>query len=328
MAAVVSRGTRWTQDAAQKALEDHKYIKVGAKGSNIVITGAEGHWKKFPRDIYVSAYRMVGTPEDVAAALAQLGADEATIQQALENAYSYSNTREGGAMQARYLAEKQAATESRKVAAATKKVSVTAEAPQATLARLRAIASQLPQATGAPRATAGGVAGASGKKGGRRVPLLERLQTAQASGKVLDVSNMTAEGGNIKLATRNTTGKSSKIGPEGVAVVSSNPANFEAAMRMLGPEYQHFVALYNQKYAARSKPVAVVAAVAAKPLSPPRMPAATVVAKPLSPPRVAVQPQLPLAPARATSPTRGALPVAVPRAGLMKLPQLPGFGAR
>ena len=43
---VVSKGMRWSQEAANKARENHQYIKVGPKPGYLLLSGAAGRWKK------------------------------------------------------------------------------------------------------------------------------------------------------------------------------------------------------------------------------------------------------------------------------------------
>lgn len=348
MATVVGRGMRWTRDQARKAQETHTYIKVGGNGGELLLTGAQRQWKKpaTAAVIYIPALRMAGNPADIAQLLQTLQVPQDQIAQYLASAYTAANTAEGGPMAAQFAAEVAAAQAYRDAQKAARGAQY--QAPAVTLDVLAAWAAQLPQAqtVTARTATAGAtaVAGAGGraaspKRGGRKKSLAERLRAAQTAGKVLDVSNLE----NIKMVTR-PTGKTAKIGPAGVPVVSSSFENFAAAMRQLGAGYEQFIPQYQGMIAGRVVPVAPMATgvaavqrapsprVAAPQLAPlptaARAPSPRQVVVPAIPQIPQLNPQVPqVAPlptvGRAASPRGQALPTLarLPQG----LPQIPGL---
>ena len=355
MATIVGRGMRWTQEAAQKANQGQFYIKVGDKAGDLLLTGAEKRWKQVEHagDIYVNALRIAGSPLAIQQLLTLHQLPQGDIAGYLQGGYSAANTAPGGALHDAFVQEVALAKAVHKQAKEAK--GVTATAPGMTLAQLHAIAVQLPHANpvNARTATTGGVVTLAGtispKRGGRKKPLIERLRAAQAAGKVLDVSNMTADGSGVKPIAR-PGGKTAKIGPAGVPVVSSDGNKFAQAMAMLGPGFEHFAAQYNQLAAAKVVPIQPLAAPLAYPMapiaayqplavyqpqplaayqplpqlarlpSPPRVPQLAALPRVPSPrvpsPRAAVIPQIPnlalLPVVRAQSPGRQGLPAGLP----------------
>ena len=365
MATVVGRGMRWTNEAAQKAAQGQYYIKVGDKAGELLLSGAEKRWKQPANagDIYIPALRVAGSPVAIQQLLALHNLQADQIAAYIQNGYSAANTGVGGALRASYEAELGQAKLVHQQAKQAKGTQPTA--PGMTLAQLKVIAAQLPQARAviARTATAGTTGGlvtvgtVSPKRGGRKKPLIERLRAAQAAGKVLDVSNMTADGSGVKPIAR-PGGKTAKIGPAGVPVVSSDAGKFAQAMAMLGAGFEQFAQQYNQLAAAKVVPVQPLMApivvpvvgipqlarlpsprgvgipqlarlpsprgitqLAALPTVVPRVPSPRTAAIP-------VMPMLaPLPTVRAQSPGRQGLPTALPQVpGLATIPAL--FGTR
>jgi hypothetical protein len=117
----------------------------------------------------------------------------------------------------------------------------------------------------------------SGEQVEKTINIADRLNKAVQAGKVLDVTNIEASGKgtrSIKLPTN----KSKKIGVIGLAIVSSDPNQYAAAVRMLeratGQNYQQYVNNYNQVYAQLPAPKPKVTA-ATKVGSPLRLAAGT-----------------------------------------------------
>lgn len=326
---------RWTNEQAVKAQANHTYIKVGAKGGEWSLTGAERQWKKpaTANVVYIPQLRIVGSPVEITQLLQTLQLPQGEIAAYLASGYTAANTVAGAAMSGAFAAELAQAQAFK--AAKKAQEAVRPAAPAVTLEVLAAWAAQLPGAhtVTARTATAGAAAGAgraaSPRRGGRKKTLAERLRAAQTAGKVLDVSNID----NIKMVTR-PAGKTAKIGPAGVPVVSSSFENFAAAMRQLGASYEQYIGAYQAMIAGRVAPVAPIAGLAMAPLprvpSParvPQIPAMPAVARVPSP-RQAVVPAIPqLAPlptvGRAASPRGTALPQlrALPT-GLPTIPRL------
>ena len=86
-----------------------------------------------------------------------------------------------------------------------------------------------------------------GSSSTRPTQLIDRVNLAQQSGKVLDVSNMDANGKGIR-AVNPPTRRSGKIGVSGMPIISNNYPDYSAAMRLLGPEYQQYADEYARLY--------------------------------------------------------------------------------
>jgi len=293
---VVSKGMKWTQDAAAKAAQNHSYIKVGDKSGHLLLSGAPGRWKKAETatDVYVPSLRVAGNPVLIRQMFIALGVPAADVERHLAVAYTAQNYQTS--MKAQFDAETAAYKAYKGQKDAVKEAT---GGPSVTLADLEYLVSELGKATTvartatSPRAAAASPRGA-GRGVGRVQPLAKRLADAVSKGKVLDVSKMdAAKGTGIKMIA-NPGQNSKKVGVAGLAIISSDAGTYAAAVRQLGPQYEPYVAQY---HAARKAPVVGAPAL------------------PVSPRGVA-----PLLPALARSPLAGGLPT-IP--GLLPTTALP-----
>jgi hypothetical protein len=293
---VVSKGMRWTQDAANKAAQNHQYIKIGTKPGHLLLSGAPGRWKKpeTAGDVYVPSLRVAGNPAMIRQLFIGLGVPAGTIDQHLANAYTAQNYQ--GAMKANFDREVAAYKAYKSSKDAEKKDS---GGPSVNLSQLQYFVDQLQSASTVARTTTGSPRAASpGGRATRVKALATRLADATSKGKVLDVSKYdTAKGTGIKMIARPGP-NSKKIGVPGLDIVSSDAGLYAAAVRQLGAQYEPFINQYNSMVAQKT---AVVV--------PPQMAAPTL---PAASPTAAVP----------TFPVGGASPLT----GGVALPTVPGAG--
>ncbi len=289
---VVSKGMRWSKEAADKALAEHKYIKIGDKAGNLLLSGAPGRWKNAATagDVYVPSLRVAGNPGVIRNLFVSRGSPAATVDAHLARAYTAANYQ--GPLAPQFAAEiaayKQYKGQRDAVKAAT-------GGPKVTLGDLEYLVKNLGTASTVARTTAAGTARPVSPGRTTRVQALsKRLADATKNGKVIDVSKVDRVKGTGAKTSKRPGGNSKKIGVPGLAIVSSDAGNFDWAMDQLGPDYQRFKALYRQALQTKTA-IAPAAAGFALP------PAATMV--PLGSPTAA----LPTFPA-GTSPVVGGLP--------------------
>lgn len=77
-----------------------------------------------------------------------------------------------------------------------------------------------------------------------RVRLLIKINQAKNTGRILDVSFMTDDYNGIRMIQKPGPG-SRKIGPKGLPIVSSKLDRYEHVIELLGPDYKHYLELYN-----------------------------------------------------------------------------------
>ena len=276
---VVSKGMKWSNDAAVKALQNHTYIKVGDKSGHLLLSGAPGRWKKVETstDVYVPSLRVAGNPALIRQMFIALGYAAGDVDARLAEAYNSQN----------YQTSKKAQFDAETAAYKSFKdqkdaVKVATGGPTVTLADLEYLVAELGKATTVARAATSPRAAAASPRGagrgvGRVQPLAKRLAEAVAKGKVLDVSKMdAAKGTGIKMIAHPGQ-NSKKVGVDGLAIVSSVPATYAAAVRQLGAQYEPWIAQYA---AAAARKTALVGAplvqVTVSPrAAPPALPALT-----------------------------------------------------
>ena len=264
---VVSKGMRWTQDAANKAAAEHKYIKVGQKPGHLLLSGAPGRWKKpeTAGDVYVPSLRVAGNPAVIRQLFIGLRVPAATIDQHLAAAYNVENFRT--ALKASYDQEVANYKAWKGQRDALKKA---AGGPSVNLEQLQYFVDQLQAASTVARTTAGSPRAGSPGRAPRVKALATRLADAAAKGKVLDVSKLNpVKGTGIKMIAAPGP-NSKKIGVPGLAIVSSDPALFAHAVRQLGAQYEPAIGQYNAIVA--QKTAVVAAPMAAPTLAPPISP--------------------------------------------------------
>jgi hypothetical protein len=261
MATIVNRGMRWSQEAAQKASAGHYYLKVGDKGGELLITGAEKRWKdpKYVSDIYVPQLRVSGNTTSIQQLLSTLNTPSDQISAYIQSAYTATNF--SSYKRNDFEAEVEAARLYFKAQKEAKASTPSNAPPPVTLGDLKTIVGGLDGAKKVAARTGAVVKPTSSRRltkkeattqrANNKKTLAERLHEAQNAGKVLDVSSMSDEGTNVKIISR-PTGKTNKVGPTGIAVVSSKPDRFIAAMGLLGPNFERFVSEYNSLVAISS----------------------------------------------------------------------------
>ena len=238
-ARVVSKGMRWTQEAAQRAVEGNYYIKVGDRGGSLTLSGASNYWKKNPRFVYLPDVRVAGNPEDVQMVLTQAGYIGTDVQKFMANAYTSQNTAVSAAQGGKAEHFQQEVNNYQQFRQEQQQQKGEATGPTVILDQLEYLVVNLPQAqharTGSRNSQASGQSGTKTgeKRAGRRVALDQRLRTLPP-GKVLDVSNMKDGGVGIKTIAipGETSGKISISSFP--SLVSSNVENFAQALEMLG----------------------------------------------------------------------------------------------
>ena len=246
-----TKGMTWSEEARQKALQQHKYIKLGGKGAHLLLSGALARWKK-PEgvaDIYIPSLRVAGNPAVIRQVLLKLGSPPQEVEAHIQNSYNSQNINDP-AVRARFDAEVDALKQYKKAVDTQKKYTA---GPAVTLDRLDYYLEHLDQTRVTARAPAAGspAAAPAGSPRGRVQPLLKRLQAAKAKGKVLDVTKMDpVKGTNVKMITLAPGTRKLGVNLAQLPLVSNNRENYVRAVQMLGPEYQGFVAQYdalNQK---------------------------------------------------------------------------------
>lgn len=264
---VVSKGMKWTQDAANKAAKNHQYIKVGPKSGYLLLSGAPGRWKKpeTAGDVYVPSLRVAGNPASIRQLFIGLGVSAADIDAHLARAYTAQNYQ--GAMKQAFDAEVAQYNAYKAQKDATKAAT---GGPDVTLDELEYFVSELGKATTVAKTTAGSPKAAGSPRGraGRVQDLTKRLADATAKGKVLDVSKMDLAKGTGAKMIANPGPNSKKVGVAGLAIVSSDPARFAAAVRQLGAQYEPYIAQYNAAVARRGAIAAPVGSPAGVPALP------------------------------------------------------------
>ena len=266
---VVSKGMRWTQEAANKAAQNHQYIKVGPKPGYLLLSGAPGRWKKpeTAGDVYVPTLRVAGNPAVIRQLFIGLGVPAADIDAHLARAYTVANYE--GAMKAAFAAEVAAYSAYKKAKDVNK---AAAGGPEVSLDDLEYFVAELGKATTVAKTTAGSpkTAGSPRGRAGRVQDLAKRLAEATAKGKVLDVSKMDlVKGTGAKMAIQPGP-NSKKVGVAGLAIVSSDGARYAAAVRQLGAQYEPYIAQYNAVVARKG---AVAAPLVTSPVGAPTLPA-------------------------------------------------------
>lgn len=235
-----------SQEKISKAKEQHQYIKAGVKqNNNVTINGAEKQWQKNPDVIYVGAYRLFGTEEQVREVLTNSGVPAEEQDQAIADAYTKDNTVEGGALHEQFLAEQEAAKSTPKQKAERPKYTqeeiLELGKRVGSLSRVKAEKPAKKAATVHKTESGGG--------GGRRVGSLADRLAALPDGQYLDVSTIkdTGAGSKVLAELPKETGRNKKRAVPGLSLVTSNAEALEKALRLL--EYSDAdVAKYSQAW--------------------------------------------------------------------------------
>ena len=237
-ATVVEQGMSWTEEANNKALASHNYIKIGRGSGHLLLSGAPGRWKKseFAGDVYIPSLRVAGNPNTIRELFISLRYPPSNIDQHLAASYTLGNYKT--TMKGNFDAEVESYKVYKKQKDMLKK---SVGGPTILLSDLEYYIRELPRARVALRTT---TRESLGVKARGLQPLAARLAKLTA-GKVLDVSKMDmVKFTGIKSMPR-PGANSSKIGVANLNIVSSDPVKYAKAIELLGPDYTHFLHDYN-----------------------------------------------------------------------------------
>lgn len=316
---VVPAGFRWSQGAAQKALEKGLFLRVGGpQVTRRFLSGAKRSWASTKPEenqtIFHTEYRITGTPEAVRTALQYAGVDAATINAVLATAISSANyTTTAADLYNQEIAQHNATR-------GNKPQTEGYEFEQILWFGKNIKSAVIQTKTGEQK----GAVTAHGRAGGAGESLADKVRKL-APGKVLDVSNMDLNTGKgVRTVTAPKTAKSGKYGSGRVPIISNDAERYVRAIRLAyGADgetaYAADIALVRGALGgdAGRLPAFTVAPPARMP-SPGRAP---------SPPRV---PGATLAPAPVFTAAGTAVPrIASPRVGALGgggLPAIPALG--
>lgn len=299
----VPANLRWSKALAETASENHYYLYVGGtKVGHRTLSGAERTWKKPGQgeNIFITAARVTGSPQDVAETLSYAGFSQAEINALFAEAINKDNYQ--SSKKAEYDAEVAAYK-----AIADKKTA----APTYAFSSLGWFADNLGAAKVSSKAGEKKGAAAAGK--GRRGESLAEKLKGLAAGKVLDVSAMDlATGSGVRtINTPKPTGRSGKAGSVAIPIVSNDLARYIKALELAygaGAQQQYAadIDLVRRMLTARAAPAAPVATPGARAPSPLRVPGQALAAPPRLVPAVASPPRTIAGPAQ-TIPTLATL---------------------
>lgn len=233
-----------SQEKISKAKEQHQYIKAGVKqNNNVTINGAEKQWQKNPDVIYVGAYRLFGTEEQVREVLTNSGVTVEEQDQAIMEAYTKDNCAEGGVLHEQFVAEQEAAKSTPKQKVERPKYT------QEEILELGKRVGSLSRVKAEKTAKKVPTTHKSESGGGRRVGSLADRLAALPEGQYLDVSTIkdTGAGSKVLAELPKETGRNKKRAVPGLSLVTSNAEALEKALRLL--EYSDAdVAKYSQAW--------------------------------------------------------------------------------
>ena len=261
----VKKGMNWSQEMADKAAREHKYIKIGPKSGTLYLSGAPKRWEdpEYRNLLYIPyPLRIVGQPQNINKLFNMMQLNENQRQMYLNTAYTSNNYNTSKKQQfERELEELNAYKEANKRAKKNTKF---------TLDDLDQLVGSLKNAEKQKRASKGkktkrGKRKVKGKRSPKEVTrrgknLSDRLVSlmnenqrlpSNKKAKVLDVSKMNPETmtGIKKIDAVGPTSK--KVGVQGVPIVSSVPEYYSMALRNVKdvvPNYKDFIEAYNQQY--------------------------------------------------------------------------------
>lgn len=152
----------WSMEAAEKARQNHQYMKVGESG-NLQLSGAPRRWEKAETagDVYVPFYRLVGQPALIRQTLVAAGENPTEVDRQLGQAYSAQNYQ--GGMQGAFEAE---LAQYEQFKAGRRRSRQSTAGPTVTLADLVYFTENSDQAMASARAAEG--TSPRGRKGGKR----------------------------------------------------------------------------------------------------------------------------------------------------------------
>jgi hypothetical protein len=217
----ILKSLRFEAKMMKKASDKKTFVRVTSQeGKSITdrrITGVKNVWTKFPRDVFSTAFRISGTPEDITLALRNANVSEIDIQNALANAITSTNW--NNTAKAIYDLELKEYKDVKDTEVKTKPTSnFNLKGGNGAWLRKAKISSGVVKVE---KKTVG-------KGGGRGKSLGERIKSLEP-GRVLDVSKMLANLTGAKRAAAPGL-NSQKRGVPGLALVSSDPTNYYNAL--------------------------------------------------------------------------------------------------
>lgn len=243
-AQIISRGMRWTPEMFKRAEKGQFYYKIGDKGGQLLISGAQARWKRpeFAEYIYIPSLRVSGKPEDLYKLLQSVVQNESKIREYLSSSYTSSNVsvpQKNGGMMEQFEAEVSEFGKFRETQSTTKEPGsnsginlVMLDSLIGSLDHAEAIRKSRPVKQ-APIPNAAGTGQVlQPKRAGRRLPFSTRIHNLR-NGQVLDVTNMREDGTGAKVILQPGP-NSGKIGCSLVSgIVSSNLETFRMALTQL-----------------------------------------------------------------------------------------------
>lgn len=229
---VTPPGYNYSPEAVAKAAAAGKFLHVGGEKSvtKRTLSGAPGYWNSDDPDeqriIYIAepAYRLTGTPEQVAQSLRYRSIGPAEIQRVIDNAITRDNYNTTKA--------KEVEVEMAKAEAAK---TVKPKKPAYTLENCIYFASKLDQAKILSKGASNGagVAVSGGKRGNRSASLAQRLAKLGPN-KVLDVSaiDMQTGSGAVPKPTPGENARSGKYGTNNIPIISNNLEKYRRAIEL------------------------------------------------------------------------------------------------
>lgn len=263
---------QWTQDAANKAAEKAKFIRVNLQGNKPTprfFSGYKRSWYNSVKPeelntIFVPEYRISGTPEAVRAALVNALGNQAVVEQALANAITRDNWQLPHNVQ--FIEQELARIEQVKAK----------EAPSVPIDwnLIKTCADNLDKATPLTKGgnVAKGVHLAPGRASAGRS--LKDKVLSRGEGQAYDVSGIdlnTGHGGRSVRAPKNMTkaGKTGRITVAGLRIQSNDPERYRKAIELTygpqglqtyAPQIQEFDRQYREHQASQQYQASVMPA--------------------------------------------------------------------
>lgn len=216
-----------TQEKIIRAKEAHQYIKAGPKQSNpVTITGAQKQWQQNPDVIYVNAYRLFGTEDQIREVLTNTGVSQEDQDAAISSAYTKDNTVEGAELYQEFLEEQAAVKNNPKQKREVKQYTpdeisdLAKRASNLTIVKAEKPAKKVnKQSETAPKRSAGS---------------LSDKYSNLKEGQYLDVSTIKESGAGSKVTglPKDSTRSKKRVVP-GLSLVSSSAENLEKALNLL-----------------------------------------------------------------------------------------------
>ena len=223
-------------ERVKRAVDKHFYFKIADKNNAAKISGAAKVWESNPRMTYVPSIRIVGTPEEISQYLTNNHKPAQDIANWIASGYNVVN------LQNPILAQ-QYQQELASYVAYQASQPKTEKKTAVDFAKYRVWRQQIDD-VGKPggatllKASKTSKGGGGGSRAGRVKPLWDKFLEVRGTQKVIDVSNMLANGSKTGTLKENPSlkagSKSRKKAASGLPeIVSSKRETFTAAMNML-----------------------------------------------------------------------------------------------